>query len=106
VFFRAFQSENISGEIKASNLPTSLSEHLAGANGAIDDLVYVVGRIVIANDFAFASIRFYNAEMLKEWIGRLRLNTHYVPLLQFGQYEIAFSTSKATNTAVMASPKI
>jgi hypothetical protein len=56
VFFRAFQSEDISREIKASNLPTSFSEHFAAANGAFDDLVYVVGGIVFANDLAFAGI--------------------------------------------------
>jgi len=64
VFFRAFQSEDISREIKASNLPTSLSEHFAGANGAFDDLVYVVGGIVFANDLAFAGIRSDDADTL------------------------------------------
>jgi hypothetical protein len=56
VFFDAFQSENVTWEIKAGNLPTSFSEDLAGANGAADDLVDAVGRIVLVNNFAFAGI--------------------------------------------------
>lgn len=56
IFFDAFQSENVTWEIKAGNLPTSFSEHLAGANGAADDLVDAVGRIVLVNNFAFAGI--------------------------------------------------
>ena len=64
VYFRAFQSENISCEIKTSNLPTSFSEHLAGANAADDDLVYVVGGIVFVNDLTFAGIRSDDADTL------------------------------------------
>jgi hypothetical protein len=62
VFFGVFKSENIAGKIETSNLPTSLSEHLAGANGAADDLVYVVGGIVFVNDVAFAGIRSDDAD--------------------------------------------
>jgi hypothetical protein len=62
--FDAFQSENISCEIKTSNLPTSFSEHLRGANGTADDLVYVVGGIVFVNDLAFAGIRSDGADTL------------------------------------------
>ena len=64
MLFDAFQPENISGEIKTSDLPTSLSEHLAGANGTADDLVYVVGGIVFVNDVAFAGIRSDDADAL------------------------------------------
>jgi hypothetical protein len=56
VFFDAFQSENVTWEIKAGNLPTSFSEHLAGANGAADDLVYMIGGITFTNDFTFAGV--------------------------------------------------
>ena len=38
-------------------LPTSFSKHLASANGATDDLIYVVGWIAFANDLALAGIR-------------------------------------------------
>src|SRR5215471_3443509 len=62
VLFSAFQSEDISCEIKTSNLPTSFSEHLRGANGTVDDLVYAVGGIIFANDLAFAGIRSDDAD--------------------------------------------
>ena len=62
VLFGVFQSENISCEIKASNLPTSFSKHLASANGATDNLIYVVGWIVFANDLALAGIRSDDAD--------------------------------------------
>jgi hypothetical protein len=48
-----------------------------GANGAADDLVDVVGRIVLVNDFAFAGIRPHDADMLNGRIERLGLNAHY-----------------------------
>jgi hypothetical protein len=64
VFVGAFQSDNISCEIKTSYLPTSLSEHLAGANGTADDLVYAVGGIIFVNDFPFAGIRPDDADTL------------------------------------------
>jgi hypothetical protein len=76
VFFRAFQSENISRKIETSYLPTSFSEHLAGANGAADDLVYVVGGIIFANDFAFAGIRSDDADTLTRRTEHRLLNPH------------------------------
>jgi hypothetical protein len=75
--FGAFQPENVSCEIKISNLPTALSEHLAGANGAADDLVYVVGGIIFANDFPFAGIRPDDTDRLNGRIERLSLDIHY-----------------------------
>src|SRR5262249_11425887 len=62
VVFRAFQPANISRKIEISNLPTSFSKHLAGANSAADDLVYVVGGIIFTNDLAFAGIRSDDAD--------------------------------------------
>jgi hypothetical protein len=62
VFFCAFQPDNISRKIKTSNLPTSFSKHPGGANSPADDLVYVVGGIILANDLAFAGIRSDNAD--------------------------------------------
>ena len=50
----------------------------SAANGAADDLVDAVGRIVLVNDFAFAGIR-PGANLLNRWVGRLNLNTHWVP---------------------------
>jgi hypothetical protein len=75
VFFGAFQSESIAWEIKAGNLPTSLSERLIGANGAADDLVDAVGRIVLVNDFAFAGIRSDDADTRNGRIVRLGKRT-------------------------------
>jgi hypothetical protein len=62
VVFCAFQTANISRKIETSYLPTSFSKHLAGANGAAYDLVYVVGGITFANDLAFAGIRSDDAD--------------------------------------------
>jgi len=76
VLFDTFQSENISGEIKTSNLPTSFPEHLAGANGAADDLVYVVAGIIFAIDFSLGGIRPDDTDRLNG-IERLGLKAHY-----------------------------
>jgi hypothetical protein len=62
--FDTFQPENISYEIKTGNLPTSFSEHFAGANGAANDLVYAVGGVVFVNDLAFAGIGSDDADTL------------------------------------------
>ena len=77
----AFQSENIACKIETSNLPTPFSEHLAGANGAADDLVYVVGGIIFANDFPFAGIRPDDTDRLNGRVERLGLNIHYAARL-------------------------
>ena len=60
----AFQADNIPGKVETSNLATSFSKHLAGADSAADDLVYVVGGIIFADDLALAGIRSDDTETL------------------------------------------
>jgi hypothetical protein len=50
------QSENITGEIKASNLPAPIFQELAGANCAANDFVKARGESVLVNDFAFGRV--------------------------------------------------
>ena len=75
-----FKTENIAGQIKSADLTAAVAEDFVGANAAADDLVKVVGRFVIAEDFGIARIGHHGAHQLHRLIERVGIDRAVVQM--------------------------
>src|SRR5262245_23215464 len=58
------ETENVAGQMKSSDLAAAVHQHLVGPHGPADDLVEVIGRLVLAVDLAIPCKRHARAHEL------------------------------------------
>src|ERR1051326_9141540 len=54
MFVTEFQAEHVAGQVEAADLAAAVAEDLVGAHRAADQLVEIIGRLVLAEDFRVA----------------------------------------------------
>ena len=66
-----FKAKNIAGQIESADLAAAVAEDFVGADAAADDLVKIVGRFVLAENFGIARIGHHGAHQMHRLIERI-----------------------------------